>query len=501
MSFARLRRVVSHPISQNVLALSWVQIATFLVPLATLPYLSRVLGSSAFGLVVFAQGFSIILTLLIDWGFTYDGVREVAARRDQPAKLGALVARIRSAQLLLLSGSALVALAVLFAVPKLSQHPAFLALAWVAAAATALTPNWYFLGMERLKLAAILQLGFRVAAAALTFVLVKSPQDAWIVIALYALSSLGMWAVLDVLMYREVSPRLAGLRAAWASVRGAGPLFVGTVAAMLYTSFNVVLLGLLVSSAEVAYFGAAERIVRASLLVTAPIGVAVYPRLAFLRSENRHQRARQLLVVAMTAVGGIGLVLAAVLAVFSPLIIRLVFGHAFVAEGAPILRVLALVIPLNILCAVVGSWLMTLHVDRLIAKIVLRAGLLNVALGIVLTLQFGPIGMAWSVVAAELACAAGGLWAVYEIDRSAEVRLLPRWRGRARSARRARPVIVGPLGQPHPSPIAQRAALRTSTVAARRAAHAGGARPPRRWRAASTGSGQRRRPQDHGRVR
>ncbi len=410
-----LRRTVRHQISRNIVALSWVQVATFIVPLVTLPYISRVLGPSRFGLVIFAQGFSVFLTLLVDWGFTPYGTRAVAADRNDPEALTNTVARIRGAQLLMAAASAPLALGALLVVPKFHDHPVFLALAWLGGVASALAPVWYFVGVERVRALAILQLGFRIIGAALTFLLVERPGDAWIVLTLYTASSFGMWASADLMLYRRIPFRLRGLRRAATAVRDAGHLFIGTVGASLFSSFNVVLLGLFVPSAAVAHFGAGERIIRSSEQILAPIGTAVYPRLAFLQSTQQHDRARRLVKIAFFVVGGVATLLALVFAVFAPTWIRLLFGARFVHASVPILRILVLLIPSNIIGGVAAVWLMTLHKDRILVRIVVGAGLLNVVLGCILCPLFGPQGMAWSVVVAQFAAAGAALIAVYRM--------------------------------------------------------------------------------------
>ena len=438
MALRKLRHVLTHPISRNVVALGWIQIATFIVPLVTLPYIARVLDPSEFGLVVFAQSFSLVLTIFIDWGFTYYGVRAVAAARDDPQELARVVARVRGAQLLLVGSSVFVAVGCLLAIPKLRENPAFLVLAWVAAVGSGLATNWYFIGVERPRFISVLQLTLRAIGAGLTFLLVHRSGQGWIVLALFAASSLAMWLSLDFLMYREVPFRLPPWRASVDAVRGAGTFFMGTVAATMYTTFNVVLLGFFVTSTEVAHFGAAERLVRTSLSVIGPIGAAVYPRLVYLQSSERPHRAKRLLGIAVVIVGTIAVAIAAVLAIFAPTIIHIVYGPKYIDPSTPILRVLVLIIPISILGAIGGTWLMTLHQERTVAVIVLRSGILNVVLGTVLTLSFGPQGMAWSVVAAETCAAVSCLWVVRRMDRTAEVPLLPSLR------RRRRPPDDGP---------------------------------------------------------
>jgi O-antigen/teichoic acid export membrane protein len=127
--------------------------------------------------------------------------------------------------------------------------------------------------------------------------------------------------------------------------------------------------------------------------------------------------------------------------VFAPLWIRILFGPAFVDESVPILRILVLIIPLGIVGAVAGTWLMSLHMDRTLVRIVVGAGLVNVVFGCILTPLFGPEGMAWSVVIAQLAAATSGMVVVYRAERFSETPLLP-WSQRAGAgaeARRARP--------------------------------------------------------------
>jgi PST family polysaccharide transporter len=395
-----------------VIALYWVQIATFVIPLATLPYVARVLDPPDFGLVVYAQGFAFLLVVLISWGMGLTGIRSAAANQTDPDALAEVVRRVRGGQLVLTLTSAVVAAGALVAVPTMADHPEFLVLAWVAAAAIGLSPTWFFQGVERTRVTALIQLSTRAAGAALTFVLVDDPGDAWIVTALFAGASVVGLLISDVVMYRHVEFRLPEWRPSVMEIRDSTMLFLGTLAVALVTSFNVVLLGFFESSADVAHFGAAERLVRVSITVLGPIGAAVIPRLSALQAAGERERARRLLIIAVGASALPALALTLGLIVFASPIIHLVYGESFVDESAPILRVLALIIPVNVTGVVFGVWLMTLHRDRLIVTIAVVAGGSNVVFGCVLTLLFGPIGMAWSVIAAESLGAAGGLIAV-----------------------------------------------------------------------------------------
>lgn len=415
MIYPRLRALLRHRITQNVVALYGVQAATFVVPLLTLPYVSRVLAPSQFGLVLFSQSFSIFLMLFVDWGFTPYGVRRVAVDRDDPEALANTVARTRTAQLMMAAASMPVTLVILIVVPKFNQHPVFLIMAWVAAVSTGLMPNWYFVGAERVRPTAIVQLGFRVLGAALTFALVSGPNDGWIVMTFYTGSAIGMWLFSDALVYRRVPFRLLGIRAGLVAIRESGRLFIGTIAVSLLSTFNVLLLGLFVSVAQVAQYATSERIVRTWEQILGPIGVSVYPRLAHLQAAGRRERARRLATLAFAATAVIALAVAFVFGVFAPVWIHLIFGERFVHRGAPILRILVLLIPLTVFGYFSAVWLMTLHRDRYLVRGAIFAGLLNVALGCILVPLDGPQGMAWSVVIATSVRAGSNFVAVCRI--------------------------------------------------------------------------------------
>lgn len=408
----RLITALRHPVSRNVIALYGVQLATFILPLLTLPYVARVLEPSALGLVILAQGFAFALMAFIDWGFGLTGVRSVAAVQNDPDALAGVVQRVRGAQLALALLSGVFAASALLFLPSMRENPEFLVLAYVAAFTTGLAADWFFLGIERMRVMALIQLGFRSVSTVLTFVLVKGPDDAWIVMALFAGGSVGALIVSDWMMYRRVAFRRPAWRASLRELRHGSTIFIATLAVTLYTAFNVVLLGFFASSAEVAHFGAGERLVRVAITLLGPVGAAVIPRMTALHTAGEPERAKRLLVIALAVCTLPAIAITLILIVFGTPIIRLIYGEAFVEDAVPILRVLALIIPINVVAVVFGVWLMTLHRDRLVAGIALLAGFSNVVLGCLLASEFGGLGMAWAVICAEGVAALGGLIAV-----------------------------------------------------------------------------------------
>jgi PST family polysaccharide transporter len=393
---------VRHPVSQNALALHIVQLGNLVVPLITLPYVSRVLGSNGFGLVAFSQSLSFLLGMVIGWGFDQWASREAAVKRDDPGGLTALTAQIVGARLILSAVALVIAALVYLTSGTTRGSPEFIAMSWLAAVATGLTPLWFFIGVERLRLPSSIALGVRVVAAALTFVLVQNSGDAWIVMALFTGSAVVGALITTGMLFRRVNLRRPSVRPALSAIRAGTALFAGIAGLSLYTSMNVVLLGFLGTRAEVAHFSAAERVIRAAIQLLQPITTAIYPRITFLDSSGNPRRALRLLLIGAGVVLSIALVGAAVMFVLAPELIRLVYGNQF-ADAAGVLRVMSVLLPFATMSYAAGTWLMVKRQDARIMQITLAGGVLNVALAPVLVHLAGINGMAVSVVCAEFA--------------------------------------------------------------------------------------------------
>ncbi|RYY11278.1 MAG: flippase, partial [Cytophagaceae bacterium] len=59
-----------------------VQIANFLLPLLTVPYVVRIIGPDKLGLLNFSQAYVTYFSLLINYGFDMAAVRSIAANRE-----------------------------------------------------------------------------------------------------------------------------------------------------------------------------------------------------------------------------------------------------------------------------------------------------------------------------------------------------------------------------------------------------------------------------------
>ncbi len=390
----------------NIVSLYLLQGLNYIIPMAVLPYLVRVLGMEVYGLVAFSQAFAQYFTILSDYGFNLSATRYVAQNRANLAQVRSMFWQV----LILKSALMLVGLALLFAIvftiPRFRHDGAYFLFAFLTVVGNVLFPQWYFQGVEKMRYISAFTGVAKLISAGLLFVFVHGPGDGLLAVVIQSCG-----ALLAGLMGISMALRHIGLRFEvpdWASLRETlcegWHLFISTAAVSLYTNTNMVLVGLLAGNVEAGYFSAAEKLIRAMTGLIGPITQAVFPHINSLAIRSR-DAALNLISKTLRWMGGITFLSSVAMFALARPIAKLCFG-ATAAGSVPVMRWIALLPFLIAISNVLGiQTMLTFGLDRQFSRILLASGVLNIVLGIPLIHLFGAQGAGASVLITE-ACVA-----------------------------------------------------------------------------------------------
>src|SRR4030095_6302550 len=264
---------------ENIFSLFVLQGSNYLLPIITVPYLVRILGPEKFGLIAFAQAFKQYFILLTDYGFNLSATRNIALSRDDPQKVAEIFNSVMIIKLGFMLLSFLLISLIIQTIPKFKTDWQVYLVTFVTVIGNVLFPVWLFQGLERMKHITVLNITSKVLATIAIFIFIRSKED-YILSAFIQASGplmsglLGLGALLKMISFQWRLPTVEELKT---TLVDGWHLFISIAAISLYTTSNMLVLGLVTNNATVGYFSAADKIIKAAQGLLSPISQAFFP--------------------------------------------------------------------------------------------------------------------------------------------------------------------------------------------------------------------------------
>lgn len=182
-----------------------------LIPLISIPYLSRILDPEGLGKVSFIDSFTYYFISIAEFGVAVYGVREVSRLRDNIIERRKLVSELLALHVITsLCSLLLYCFAVYFLWNKIGDtRLLFFSLSFLIINFFAC--EWYFLGMEEFRYITFRSLLTRLGGLVSIFILVKEPSDYYIYYGIIATSAIAIGIWNNVLLFRELRISFKGV--------------------------------------------------------------------------------------------------------------------------------------------------------------------------------------------------------------------------------------------------------------------------------------------------
>jgi PST family polysaccharide transporter len=387
---------------ENFLSLSVLQVASYILPLITLPYLVRVLGPEKFGLIAFSQAFIGYFNILTDYGFNLSATREISINRENKEKVSEIFSSVMVIKISLLLVSLVIMSVIVFSFEKFRQDWLIYYLAFGVILGQTLFPVWLFQGMERMKYITFLNILAKLIFTVAIFVFIRHASDYLYVPLLNSFGAIvaGLLAMWVVFRNFKVGFKIPSLEEIKYHLKVGWILFKTTIFVSAYRETNVFILGLVTNNTITGYYSIAEKILKAVQSLQGPLGQALYPVFCTKYGTDKknfklyHFKYLKLIIPIYTSLT-ISIIL------LSHYIIKLVAGKVYYESliDLQILSVVVLVGGLNYYFGILA--LIPLKFEKAFSKFVIIVGLLNIILCSVLSYLFNDIGASISLVLSE----------------------------------------------------------------------------------------------------
>jgi len=390
-------------LAENIIWLTSLQALNYLLPMATVPYLIRVLGATNYGVMAFAVTFTQYLVLLTDYGFNLSATRQVALVRNDRNKLEESVSAVLVIKAALLIVSVLI-MAVVLAVPsRYSQYGTVMAIAFLSVVGTVLFPTWLFQGLQDMRVVTLLSTVGRLVCTSAIFLTVRSRQDValatlWTVSAI-PISGVTAWFVIR--RRYKLALGLPSRQALQTALASGFHVFLSSAMGGVLINGAVLVLSLMTPMHVVGVYAAIERIAKAAVMMFAPLTQALYPR-TVEHFHTSYAEGKRFVMRTGAMVVGLAAAVSLILVALARPVILLICGSAFVPY-APVLRVLAVWLFIGVLNNILGiQYLLASGRYRVYSTCFTAAALTTFVLLFVLVRKYSYMGAAVSVTVGEI---------------------------------------------------------------------------------------------------
>lgn len=267
-------------VTKNTIMLYIMNIAQLILPLVTLPYLTRVLTVDNYGVVNYVKSIMTYMQIIIEFGFILSATKDIVKAGNDKKIIGEITGNVILGKILLSMLSLIVLIIFTIFVPILKNNVAFTMLSFIPVFLSTFLIDFFFRGIEKMEVITIRYIVMKSISTLLTFLFVRGNGDLLMIPILDIIGNV----VAILLVWKEVYKlgiklSFGTIKDIWDSIADSFLYFISSMASTAFGALNTLLVGILLSSKEVAYWSLAMQILGAIQALYTPINNGIYPEM------------------------------------------------------------------------------------------------------------------------------------------------------------------------------------------------------------------------------
>lgn len=377
-------------VASNFGYLMILQVASYIFPLLTIPYLARVIGVEGFGKIAFAAAVIIWFKTISDWGFNYTATRDVALNKEDLNKVSEIFSNVLWARIILMFISLLILIVAIITIPYFRENKEILLISFLLIPGDVIFPEWFFQAMERMKFITILSLTSKLVFTLLVFIFIKEKSDFILQPLFISLGFIvsGFFATYIIIVKWKVKIYKPNIKEIIKTIKGSSDVFINNLMPNLYNSFSIVLLGFHGGSVANGLLDAGTKFINISQQFLLIISRVFFPLLS--RKIDSHNLYAKINIY-------LSIIACVSLFILAPYIIKFFYTEEFI-NAVIVLRIMSVSIIFSALISTFGTNFMIVkgH-EKELRNITIICSLIGFILAFPLIGLYGYIGGATTI--------------------------------------------------------------------------------------------------------
>ena len=381
--------------------------SSFIFPLITFPYVSRILSPEGTGKVSFANSVIAYFALFAQLGIPTYGIRACAKVRDNKEKLSRTVQEIFIINTVMTVITYIVFGITLVCVPRLqTERPLFLIMS-TTLLFNAVGLDWLYRGLEKYAYITVRSMLFKFIALLAMFALIHQKSDYVIYggISIFAASASNICNLVNVHRYIQIRP--VGKYQFRRHLKPVMIFFAMSCATTIYTNLDTVMLGFIKTDIDVGYYNAAVKIKSVLLGIVTSLGTVLLPRASYYIEHHEMEEFRRITKKAINFVFLIAVPLTCYFILYAKEGILFLSGNEYMPAVLPMQIIMPTIIFIGLTNIMGIQMLVPMGLEKVVLYSEIAGAIVDLILNTLLIPRLASAGAAIGTLVAE-----GVVWIV-----------------------------------------------------------------------------------------
>lgn len=304
------------------------QILVMIIPLITMPYISRIIGATGYGIYSYHYSIACYFGLFSLLGIANYGVRSIATCFDDKKKRTNVFFNIYSIQFTASILVIILYLGYVYLFVTKDQNIAYLQVIYLLSLVFDI--NWFYFGMELFPVTVIRNVVIKLITTISIFIFVRKPTDVpiftIIMLGGMLLSQIVLWFRLP--LYIQISkPSLKNIKSHFIPIC---ILFLPAIATSVFRTMDKIMLGAFCNKAQVGYYTQAENLEWTCLSVITALGTVMIPVASKLSNAGEKQTLAHYTQISFRGLTIFTIAITSILVGISPVFVPFFLGKEFI---------------------------------------------------------------------------------------------------------------------------------------------------------------------------
>ncbi len=388
-------------IKLNFVMNSILTMSSFIFPLITFPYISRVLLPIGTGKVSFATSLVSYFSMIAQLGIPTYGIRACAKVRDDREELTRTAHELLFINFVMDIFSYIVLAIALIFVPRLQEDRILYVIISSTILLTSIGMEWLYKALEEYTYITVRSLIFKIIALIAMFLLIHKQEDYVIYggISIFAASASNVFNF--IYAHKYIDMKLVGNYHPQRHLKAVFVFFAMSCATTIYTNLDTVMLGFMKTDEDVGYYNAAVKIKTALVSIVTSLGTVLLPRASYYVEHNLMDDFKRITHKAINFVFLLATPLMLYFILFAKQGIYFLSGPAYANSILPMQIIMPTLVFIGLTNILGIQILVPLEKEKIVLYSEIAGAVADLALNIILIPKYSSSGAAIGTLAAE----------------------------------------------------------------------------------------------------